>query len=157
MTVLPDFVTIVEVGPRDGLQNESTPIPTAAKADFIRALVDAGCRHIEATSFVHPSAIPQLADAAELLRCLPSLPGVTLSALVPNQKGLDRAVAAGLKRIAVFTAASETFTQKNIRMSIAESLAVFEPVVRSALDSGVSVRGYVSTCFVCPFEGEVSE
>ena len=157
MSVLPQRVTIVEVGPRDGLQNESKPIPTAAKVEFIRALAEAGCRQIEATSFVHPSAIPQLADATDLLQSLPAMPGVTLSALVPNQKGLDRAIAAGLKRMAVFTAASESFTQKNIRMTIAESLAGFRPIVHSARDQGVSVRGYVSTSFVCPFEGEVSE
>lgn len=157
MSQVPDRVTIVEVGPRDGLQNESVPIPTAAKIEFIRALADAGCRHIEATSFVHPSAIPQLADAAELLSSLPPLPGVTLSTLVPNQKGLERAIAAGVQRIAVFTAASESFTQKNIRMTIAESLDAFRPIVHSAKSAGMTVRGYVSTCFVCPFEGDVSE
>ncbi len=157
MSQVPDRVTIVEVGPRDGLQNESVAIPTAAKVEFIRALADAGCRHIEATSFVHPSAIPQLADAADLLTALPPLPGVTLSTLVPNQKGLERAIAAGVQRIAVFTAASESFTHKNIRMTIAESLTVFRPIVQSAKSAGMTVRGYISTCFVCPFEGDVSE
>lgn len=157
MSTMPERVTIVEVGPRDGLQNESVAISTAAKVEFIRALADAGCRHIEATSFVHPSTIPQLADAAELLTSLPPLPSVTLSTLVPNQKGLERAIATGVKRIAVFTAASESFTQKNIRMTIAESLDVFRPIVHSAKAAGMTVRGYVSTCFVCPFEGNVSE
>lgn len=157
MTALPQSVTLIEVAPRDGLQNESTPIPTAAKVELIRALADAGCRHIEATSFVHPSAIPQLADAADLLAALPPLPAVTLSALVPNDRGLDRALAAGVKRIAVFTAASDTFAQKNIRMTVAESLDLFRPLIRRALDAGLSVRGYVSTSFVCPFEGEISE
>ena len=152
---LPERVTLVEVGPRDGLQNESAFVPTDVKVALIETLVAAGLTHIEATSFVHPKAIPQLADAVEVAGRLPRHPGVTFSALVPNQTGLERAIAAGMKRIAVFTAASESFTQRNIRMSIDESLATFEPVVREALDRGMSVRGYVSTCFVCPFEGEI--
>lgn len=153
---LPRAVTLVEVGPRDGLQNERTPIPTDVKLAFIAALADAGLKHIEATSFVHPKAIPQLADAVDVAKGLPIRAGVTYSALVPNEKGLDRAIEAGIRRIAVFTAASETFARKNINMSIDESLAIFEPVVKRALSAGLSVRGYVSTCFVCPFEGEVS-
>lgn len=153
---LPRAVTIVEVGPRDGLQNERTPIPTDVKLAFIEALADAGLKHIEATSFVHPKAIPQLADAVEVAKGLPARPGVTYSALVPNEKGLDRAIEAGIRRIAVFTAASETFARKNINMSIDESLATFEPVIKRALSAGMTVRGYVSTCFVCPFEGEIA-
>lgn len=153
---LPREVTIIEVGPRDGLQNERTPIPTDVKLAFIAALVDAGSKHIEATSFVHPKAIPQLADAVEVTKGLPARPGVTYSALVPNEKGLDRAIEAGVRRIAVFTAASESFARKNINMSIDESLATFDPVVKRALAAGMTVRGYVSTCFVCPYEGEIS-
>jgi len=155
MASLPERVNIVEVGPRDGLQNEATPVPTATKLAFIGMLVEAGLKQIEATSFVHPKAVPQLADALEVARGLPNAPGVTFSALVPNEKGLERAREARLRRIAVFTAASETFTQKNIRMTIDESLRGFEAAVRVALADGMSVRGYVSTCFVCPYEGEV--
>src|SRR5262245_57256051 len=138
MAKLPDSVTIVEVGPRDGLQNESQPVATERKLAFIRALAGAGLRNIEATSFVNPKAVPQLADALEVAKALPPSPGVTYSALVPNDKGLDRAIEAGIKRIAVFTAASETFTQKNIRMSIDESLRTFEPVVKRAQSAGIT-------------------
>ena len=154
---LPSRVRIVEVGPRDGLQNEGRIVATADKVAFIRALGEAGLRDIEASSFVHPQVIPQLADAGEVFAELPSAGPVTYSALVPNQRGLKRALAAGVKRIAVFTAASETFTRHNIRMSIDESLAVFAPVVERALAEGLSVRGYLSTCFVCPYEGEVAK
>ncbi len=154
---LPSRVTVVEVGPRDGLQNEKTPVATADKAAFISALADAGLTQIETSSFVHPKAVPQLADAAEVLASLPARPGVTYSALVPNTKGYDRAKAAGIKRIAVFTAASETFAKRNINMTVAESLEAFAPVVRSARADGVSVRGYLSTCFVCPFEGDINK
>ncbi len=157
MPALPIEVKIVEVGPRDGLQNESAPIATDKKLAFIRALAAAGLKHIEATSFVHPKAIPQLADAIEIARGLPASPGVTFSALVPNQKGLDRAIEAGIRRIAVFTAASETFTKKNINMTIDESLKTFGPIVSAALGQGMTVRGYVSTCFVCPYEGEINK
>ncbi len=155
MPKLPDQVRIVEVGPRDGLQNEATPIPTAEKLAFIRALVDAGLRDIEATSFVNPKRIPQLADAADLVKQLPAAPGVTYSALVPNMKGLERAIECGIRRVAVFTGASETFVQKNIGMTIAESLTTFSEVAAAALKAGMTVRGYVSTSFVCPYEGEV--
>jgi hydroxymethylglutaryl-CoA lyase len=148
-------VRIVEVGPRDGLQNEPDLVPTESKIGFIAALGDAGLSQIEATSFVHPKRVPQLADAETLLRALPARSGVTYSALVPNDKGLARALDAGARRIAVFTAASESFTKKNINMTIDESLATFAPVVRAALDAGATVRGYVSTSFVCPDEGEV--
>ena len=152
---LPDRVIIVEVGPRDGLQNEATPIPTAVKVAFIHKLVEAGLRQIEAASFVNPKVIPQLADAPDVARGLPNSSGATFSALVPNEKGLDRALEAGFQRIAVFTAASDSFTRKNTGMTVDESLAVFEAVVRRATSAGVSVRGYVSTSFVCPYEGEV--
>lgn len=152
----PKQVKIVEVGPRDGLQNEAQPIPTADKLIFIQKLAEAGHKQIEITSFVNPKRIPQLADAIEIVQGVTPHPGVTYSALVPNQKGLERAIESGIKRIAVFTAASETFVQKNIGMSIQESLDTFRPVVEQALAAGLTVRGYVSTCFVCPYEGEVS-
>lgn len=157
MPELPEEISIVEVGPRDGLQNEPEHIPTKQKLTFINDLVESGLTQIEATSFVHPKAVPQLADAMDVATGLPDAPGVVFSALVPNQKGLERAIDAGIKRIAVFTAASETFTRKNINMTIDESLEVFEPVVKSASNHGMSVRGYVSTAFVCPYEGEVSK
>jgi hydroxymethylglutaryl-CoA lyase len=153
----PKVVKLVEVGPRDGLQNEKLPISTETKLNFIQKLGEAGLRHIEATSFVHPQRVPQLADAVEILAGLDLAdPNITYSALVPNQKGLERALASAVKRIAVFTAASNMFTQKNINMSIDESLKTFSPVVKQALEAGLTVRGYVSTCFVCPYEGEVS-
>lgn len=157
MTVLPDRVRIVEVGPRDGLQNERKSLSTDEKVRFIAKLVDAGLASIEATSFVHPKVVPQLADAADVLHALPETPGVTFSALVPNERGLDRAIESGVKRIAVFTAASETFTKKNIGMTIDESLQAFKPVVQRAIAAGMTVRGYVSTCFVCPYEGEIDK
>ncbi|MCO6436905.1 MAG: hydroxymethylglutaryl-CoA lyase [Phycisphaerae bacterium] len=155
MTALPRQVRIVEVGPRDGLQNESRPVPTDRKLAFIARLVDAGLREIEATSFVNPKAIPQLADADEIYPRLPVAPGVTYSALVPNERGLDRALACGARRIAVFTAASDAFTERNIRMSVDESLRVFETVVGRARNAGATARGYVSTAFVCPYAGEI--
>lgn len=151
----PKQVKIVEVGPRDGLQNESTPISTADKLAFIDKLALSGLRHIEVTSFVHPKRVPQLADAMDVIQGLPHHAGVQYSALVPNMKGLERALESGVKRIAVFTAASEGFTKKNINMSVKESLETFRPVVEQALAEGLSVRGYVSTCFVCPYEGEI--
>ncbi len=157
MTHYLDRVEIVEVGPRDGLQNEVRPVPTPVKIEFIQKLADAGLTQIEATSFVHPKSVPQLADALDVVGALPENDGVCYSALVPNEKGLDRAIEAGVKRVAVFTAASDTFTQRNIRMTVDESLDVFSPVVARALDAGLSVRGYVSTCFVCPYEGRVDE
>lgn len=151
----PETVRIIEVGPRDGLQNEPEQIPTQTKLAFIEALADAGLSQIEVTSFVHPERVPQLADADDVLRALPERPGVAYSALVPNEKGLQRALDAGARRVGVFTAASESFTQKNINMSIEESLKTFTPVVFAALAAGATVRGYVSTAFVCPYEGEV--
>jgi len=153
----PKAVRIVEVEPRDGLQNEATIIPTEQKAEFIRMLAESGLRDIEVASFVHPKWIPQLADAAELIAKLENKPGVRYSALVPNMKGLERAIETGIRRIAVFTAASETFNKKNINMTIDESIEVFRPVVARALKEGMSVRGYVSTCFVCPYEGAVAK
>ncbi|MBK9128141.1 MAG: hydroxymethylglutaryl-CoA lyase [Phycisphaerales bacterium] len=156
MASQPEPVRIVEVGPRDGLQNEPVPVPTATKRAFVERLVAAGLREIEVTSFVHPKLVPQLADAAELCAGLPAAPGVRYSALAPNEKGLERALAAGVQRVAVFTAASETFAQRNINMSIDESLRTFAEVARRALAAGVSVRGYLSTCFVCPFEGHIA-
>ena len=155
MTVFPDSVRIVEVGPRDGLQNEANTVPTADKAKFIKLLADAGLHEIEVASFVHPKWVPQLADARELLELLEKREGLQYSALVPNMRGLERAVETRISRIAVFTAASETFNRKNINMSIKESLDVFRPVIERALGADISVRGYVSTCWVCPYEGHV--
>lgn len=155
---LPKQVNIVEVGPRDGLQNEATLISTAEKVAFIRNLAAAGLREIEATAFVHPKAVPQMGDAAEVLAELKSTPlpeGTRLSALVPNVKGLARAQEAGIQRVAVFTAASEAFTQKNIRMSVEDSLVNFSAVAEEALAGGMSVRGYVSTVWHCPYTGKV--
>lgn len=152
---MPRRVTIVEVGPRDGLQNEHRTIPTAAKIAFIDALSDAGLPVIEATSFVNPSAIPQLADADEVMRGIARRTGVRYPALVPNERGLDRALAAGVREIAVFTAASETFNKRNINATIAESIERFEPVVARARSERIRVRAYISTCFGCPYEGRV--
>jgi hydroxymethylglutaryl-CoA lyase len=150
-----DHVRIYEVGPRDGLQNEATPIPTATKLRFIELLAAAGLTEIEATSFVAPAAIPQLADADELLSTLPRAPGVRYPVLVPNLRGLARAEAAGADAIAVFTAASDAFTQRNIGMTIDESLETFAPVLARAGELGWWRRGYVSTAFGCPYTGAV--
>jgi hydroxymethylglutaryl-CoA lyase len=155
MTSLPKTVRIIEVGPRDGLQNESVIVPVPKKAEFIKLLAATGLQDIEVASFVHPKWIPQLADSEELISQLQPFPNVRYSALVPNMKGLDRAVQSGIRRIAVFAAASETFNKKNINMGIQESIDVFKPVVVRALKEGMSVRGYISTCFVCPYEGSV--
>lgn len=148
-------VRIYEVGPRDGLQNEATPIPAAAKARFIALLADAGLREIETTSFVSPRAIPQLADANELLRGLERRPGVRYPVLVPNLRGLERAAAAGADAIAVFTAATDAFTRHNIGLTVEESLAAFAPVLARAGERGWWRRGYVSTAFGCPYSGRV--
>lgn len=151
-------VKIVEVGPRDGLQNEKGLVPTVNKLAFIQKLIDAGLRYIEVTSFVHPRSIPQLADATEVVRGLPTtVPGVHFSALVPNMKGLERALEAGLREIAVLTATSDTFNQRNINMSVEESLVQLQHVVARALQEGLFVRGYVSTAFYCPYEGKMPE
>ena len=150
-------VRVYEVGPRDGLQNEAAPIPTEAKLRFIALLADAGLREIEATSFVSPRAIPQLADADALMAGLDRRPGVRYPALVPNARGMDRAEAAGADAVCVFTAASEAFTRANINMSIAESIDAFRPVLARARERGWWTRGYVSTAFGCPYQGEVGE
>jgi hydroxymethylglutaryl-CoA lyase len=153
--VTPARVTVVEVGPRDGLQNEAAIVPTAAKVRFIEMLAAAGLPVVEATSFVHPAAVPQLADADQLLPQTDSRPGVRYPVLVPNMRGMERAVAAGADAVAVFTAASEAFTQANVRMTIAESLEAFAPVLTAARSAGLWTRGYVSTAFGCPYQGEV--
>ncbi|MYU03260.1 hydroxymethylglutaryl-CoA lyase [Streptomyces sp. SID8366] len=152
---LPARVRIYEVGARDGLQNEKGAVPTEVKAEFIRRLAEAGLTTIEATSFVHPKWVPQLADAEELFPRVRELPGVELPVLVPNQRGLDRALALGADRIAVFASATESFAKANLNRTVDESLAVFEPVVRQARDAGARVRGYVSMCFGDPWEGAV--
>jgi hydroxymethylglutaryl-CoA lyase len=150
-------IRIFEVGPRDGLQNEDTPIATDAKLRFIDLLADAGLREIEATSFVAPRAVPQLADADELMARLDRRPGVRYPVLVPNERGLGRAEAAGADAICVFTAASEAFTAHNINMTIAESIDAFGPIVARARERGWWTRGYVSTAFGCPYAGAVDE
>jgi hydroxymethylglutaryl-CoA lyase len=152
---LPGQVTIHEVGPRDGLQNESTVVPVEVKVEFISRLADAGLRVIEATSFVHPRWVPQLADAAELLAALPRVEGVRYPVLVPNERGLDRALSAGVTEIAVFGSATETFARRNLNRTVAESMAMFAPVIGRARAEGVTVRGYVSMCFGDPWEGDV--
>jgi hydroxymethylglutaryl-CoA lyase len=148
-------VRIYEVGPRDGLQNEATPIPTEAKLRYIELLGEAGLREIEATSFVSPRAVPQLADAEALFAGLRRRPGVRYVALVPNLRGLERAERAGADAIAVFTAATDEFTRRNIGMTVAESLATFAPVVAAARERSWWTRGYVSTAFGCPYRGRV--
>ncbi|MEV6834306.1 hydroxymethylglutaryl-CoA lyase [Streptomyces sp. NPDC051133] len=152
---LPARVRIYEVGARDGLQNEKRTVPAEIKAEFIRRLADAGLTTIEATSFVHPKWVPQLADAEQLFPMVGGLPGVALPVLVPNQRGLDRALALGADRVAVFASATESFAKANLNRTVDESLAVFAPVVRQAKDRGVHVRGYVSMCFGDPWEGAV--
>ncbi|MCX7898078.1 MAG: hydroxymethylglutaryl-CoA lyase [Rhodocyclaceae bacterium] len=153
---LPTKIRIVEVGPRDGLQNEEKKLPTAVKLALIERLADCGLTIIEATAFVSPKWSPQMADAAEVMAGLPRKEGVSFPVLVPNEKGLDAALAAGAKEIAVFAAASETFSQKNINCSIRESLERFRPVIQRARDAGMKVRGYVSCVLGCPFEGEIA-
>jgi len=148
-------VRVYEVGPRDGLQNEATAVPTAVKTRFIGLLAAAGLREIEATSFVAPRAIPQLADADGLMAGLPRSPGVRYPVLVPNERGLARAEAAGVDAVAVFTATTDAFTRANIGMTVDESLAAFEPVLARARELGWWRRGYVSTAFGCPYTGRV--
>lgn len=152
---LPQRVTVVEVGPRDGLQNEPGVISTADKIRFIDLLSDAGFPYIEATSFVSPKAIPRLADAAEVMAGITRRPGTRYTALVPNRKGMERALAAGVDEVAVFTAATESFTQRNINTTIAGSIENFRPVVAMARERGIPVRGYISVVFGCPYEGAV--
>ena len=153
---LPSKVRLVEVGPRDGLQNEPDRVPTAVKVGLIERLAEAGLTVIEAGAFVHPERVPQMADTAEVLAALAPRPGVTYAVLVPNMKGLTAALASGAKEISVFAAASETFSQKNINCSVAESLDRFRPVMAGAADAGVTVRGYVSCVLGCPYEGAVA-
>ena len=152
---LPDSVRIVEVGPRDGLQNEKTMVSTADKIELIDRLSACGLQTIEATSFVSPKWVPQMADAAEVYAGIDKRPGIAYPVLVPNLQGYERARAVGVEEIAVFTAASEAFNQTNINASIAESLARFAPVIAAAQADGVRVRGYVSTVLGCPYQGEV--
>ncbi|MGW2333370.1 hydroxymethylglutaryl-CoA lyase [Streptomyces sp. NPDC001685] len=152
---LPARVRIHEVGARDGLQNEKSTVPTEVKAEFVRRLAEAGLTTIEATSFVHPKWVPQLADAEQLFPLVSGLEGVELPVLVPNDRGLDRALALGARRVAVFASATESFAKANLNRTLDESLAVFEPVVRRAKGEGVHVRGYVSMCFGDPWEGAV--
>lgn len=151
----PSFVRIVEVSPRDGLQNEKTMVSTADKIELVNRLSDCGLKTIEAASFVSPKWVPQMADAAEVYAGIDKRPGVAYPVLVPNLQGYERARAVGVEEIAVFTAASEAFNQKNINASIAESLARFAPVIAAAQADGVRVRGYVSTVLGCPYQGEV--
>lgn len=150
-----DHVRIYEVGPRDGLQNEATPVPVEVKVGFITRLAAAGLREIEATSLVAPRAVPQLADADELMRRLDRQSGIRYPVLVPNERGMSRAEAAGADAIAVFTAATDAFTTANIGMSVDASLAAFAPILRRASDLGWWCRAYVSTAFGCPYTGRV--
>ena len=148
-------VRLIEVGPRDGLQNEPAPIPTDAKVAFVDLLSEAGYDEIEVTAFVSPKWVPQLADAEDVLARIRRRNGVRYTALVPNEQGLERALRAGVQGIAVFTAASETFNRKNINATIDESIDRFAPVVPRAHVEGLRVRGYVSTAFWCPYEGKI--
>jgi len=152
---LPDRVRIVEVGPRDGLQNEKVEVPTALKLEFIERLADAGLRAVEATAFVSPKWIPQMADHTEVLERIRRKPGVSYPVLTPNMKGFEAARAAGATEVAVFAAASESFSKKNINCSIAESLERFRPVIEGSLKYGIKVRGYISCVVACPYEGDV--
>ena len=150
-----DHVRIVEVSARDGLQNEPVFVATADKAELIRRLADCGLRTIEATSFVSPKWVPQLADAEQLFALLPKDDGCRYPVLVPNLKGYERALACGVKEVAVFAAASEAFSMRNINASIDESIARFQPVLEHAMDQGIAVRGYISTVLGCPYQGAV--
>jgi len=151
----PAHVRIVEVGPRDGLQNEKTIVPTATKVELIDRLSETGLASIEATSFVSPKWVPQLGDAADVFAAIRRQPGVRYPVLVPNLQGYERARAAGADEVAVFTAASEAFNRKNINASIDESIERFAPVMKRARADGVAVRGYVSTVLGCPYQGDV--
>ncbi|PWF91089.1 hydroxymethylglutaryl-CoA lyase [Shewanella algae] len=153
--MLPPKVSLFEVGPRDGLQNE-TSVSTQAKIALIEALADAGVKRIEAASFVSPKWVPQMADSGEVLRGISRRAGVCYSALTPNLKGLELALAAGADEVAVFAAASEGFSQKNINCSIEESIARFEPLLSRAKEQGIRVRGYVSCVLGCPYDGEIA-
>ena len=152
---MPSRVTIYEVGPRDGLQNEAVAVPASVKAEFIARLGDAGLSVVEATSFVSPKWVPQLADAAEVLSSLVRKPGVRYPVLVPNERGLDRALKAGVDEVAIFGSATESFARRNLNRSVDESIEMFAPVAKRALEAGVRVRGYLSMCFGDPWEGDV--
>src|SRR5688500_148790 len=152
---VPDFVRLVEVGPRDGLQNERGEVPTAVKVELIERLAEAGLSAVEATAFVSPKWIPQMADHTEVLERIRRKPGVSYPVLTPNLKGFEAARAAGATEVAIFGAASEAFSRKNINCSIAESLERFRPVVEAAQKEKISVRGYVSCVLGCPYEGEI--
>lgn len=153
---LPSRVTIWEVGARDGLQNESVVVPVAVKLEFLDRLASAGLSVLEATSFVHPKWVPQLADAAELLAGLEQRPGVVYPVLVPNERGLDRALESGVTHIAIFASATETFASRNLNRTLDSQFEMFEPTVSRALAAGLDVRGYVSMCFGDPWEGAVA-
>ena len=155
MANFPKSVKIVEVGPRDGLQNEKNIVPAAVKIEFINRLSQTGLKTIEATSFVSPKWIPQLADAEEVYKGIEKKSGVAYPVLVPNEQGMQRALAAGAKDVSIFTAASETFNQKNINCSIAESIERFKPVMALAAEHKIRVRGYISTVIGCPYEGSI--
>ncbi|MFC3451987.1 hydroxymethylglutaryl-CoA lyase [Amycolatopsis speibonae] len=152
---LPEHVTIWEVGPRDGLQNEKTIVPVEVKLEFLDKLADSGLTTLEATSFVSPKWVPQLADAEQLLAGLDKREGVRYPVLVPNERGLDRALEAGVSHIAIFASATETFAKKNLNSTVDDQFAMFEPVVTRARNEGLDVRGYVSMCFGDPWEGAV--
>ncbi len=152
---LPERVTIYEVGARDGLQNEATVVPVEVKVEFLDRLADAGLTTLEATSFVHPKWVPQLADAEDLLAGLKQRDGVRYPVLVPNERGLDRALAAGVRHIAIFASATETFANRNLNRTLESQMDMFEPVVSRAVSEGLDVRGYLSMCFGDPWEGEV--
>ena len=154
--MLPAHVKIVEVGPRDGLQNETQIIPLAAKLQLIEQLAAAGLRHIECGSFVSPKWVPQMADSAAVFQQLTRLPMVTYTALTPNLQGLDAAIHAQVNEVAIFGAASESFSLRNINCSIEESLLRFEPLVEKATQQGIKVRGYVSCVLGCPYEGDIA-
>ena len=153
---LPTRVTIYEVGPRDGLQNENTTVPVEVKAEFVRRLVGAGLSAVEVTSFVPPRWVPQLADAAELVEMLDLDAAPRMPVLVPNERGLDRALDAGVREIAVFGSATEAFARRNLNRGFDEQFAMFEPVVARARDAGLRVRAYLSMCFGDPWEGDVA-
>ena len=153
---IPSRVSIVEVGPRDGLQNEKSLVTTADKIAFVDRLSAAGHRRIEVGAFVSPKWVPQMSDASDVFAGITRRAGVRYTALVPNRPGLARAIAAGVNEIAIFAAASETFSQRNINQSIEASLATYAAVCREALAMGVTVRGYLSTCFGCPYEGAIA-
>ncbi|WLH82676.1 hydroxymethylglutaryl-CoA lyase [Pseudomonas sp. FP2338] len=153
---LPSFVRLVEVGPRDGLQNEAQPISVADKVQLVDALSAAGLSYIEVGSFVSPKWVPQMAGSAEVFAQIQRKPGVTYGALAPNLRGFEDALAAGVKEVAVFAAASEAFSQRNINCSISDSLERFAPIMAAARQHGISVRGYVSCVLGCPYEGQIA-